>query len=192
MMEVDILMAMFSIIVMFIVALMGTLVLIVLLLFNLLLYIFESVAFYSFAKGWGSRYPWAAWVPFVRGFIKGQIAGFASGKRHFKVILLLCGIMRFIIFSPFISLGYLSVIDLIPENSYAIFILLALPIGILIFIMEVIAAYHIFQCYSPYKAVPMTVLGAIPVTSFMRHIFLFAIRKKNPVIFIDGSLYPRQ
>jgi len=167
-----------SVIVMFVALIVVLIIASFVLLVNIILYILESIAIYSFAKTHGNTKPWLAWIPYARSYLKGHIADIASGKGHFRYTLPICKV-------PWLFLFVLAFGDTFPadaaiEGNVTLFVVSAISIFIVNFVMEAIVAYHMFNYYHPLKATTLTILSAIPGTSFLRRIFLFTIRKRQP------------
>ncbi len=156
---------------------------------SLVLYILYSVGLYKLAKNRGMSNCFIAWIPVVRSFMLGAIVDDIEIKRSGK------GYWRFIflggcLFNSFFAgmpktISYLELLTS-PEFSPGIMSaylgagLFAALVSIAIYVLELVLMYKIFQQYRPESNVLFTVLGAIPVTMFLRYIFIFVVRNDNP------------
>lgn len=144
----------------------------------IVLYILESRAIHVIVRNRSGGNPWAAWIPFARVFMRGRIADNITGKSCFRYILPVGKIMMFAMLGVVFG-ELLNLVDFSDGLLYCA-VLLIMPVGLVVFVMEVIAAHYIFKKYHPRRAALFTVLSAIPLTAFLRKIFLFVIRNKQP------------
>ncbi|MCL2820770.1 MAG: hypothetical protein FWD38_08100 [Oscillospiraceae bacterium] len=144
----------------------------------IVLYVIESIAISAIIQKRGSTTPsWVAWIPFARGYTRGKIADEIKGESKYKY-LVLCSELALALITATIILdmryGFVVANDLefYFTGIYAILLISA-------YISELFAVYYIFLRYTPTKAKLYTIICAIPLTAFLRQVFLFRIRKEK-------------
>lgn len=168
----------------FLAAFFGTFFLILLFAFafGILVYVLQSLGFYTMAKNRNIPNPWLAWIPYGNLYLLGElIDDIVLGIKGAKVILLVLGFAN-----VGLAIGaYFPLIDMM-INPYNVSTDLAIMfffflLEILIYVVNIAAYYRLFKGYTS-NAVLFTVLTAIPLTSIITPFVIFAIRNNvyNP------------
>jgi len=124
-------------------------------------YILTALGLYAIAKNRGMENPWLAWIPIAQFYIIGAIVKELKFGSSFTIpkmeLVLPLGALAMAI------LGWIPVLGWLLGIAYAI--------------VAVYSLYVLYQKYVPQQAVLYTVLSCIGLFP----IFIFVIRKKNPV-----------
>lgn len=171
--------------------------------FNLVMYIFQSVAYCSVANRRGINHGWLAWLPLGREWITGCIADqykYTTTRKATKfrvamLVLSICAIVLNGIFSG-VSVANMasymeSLTEAIMEDSFEKFMSLSVATGtisgimsfltsclsIAIYVMQQIMLYYYYSSCCPKAKVALLILGILfPITI---PFFLFFNRKKD-------------
>lgn len=173
-------------------------------LYNLLVYILQSVGFYSVAKRRGIHHAWLGWIPVANMWVLGSIADqwrFVSkgkvtkNRRTLLVLQILIAVFFVVLFIGAVFL-VVSAADAMMYGSdpsfefmaSAVVVLVAyfamLVIAIILTVFQYIALYGYFASCNPNNAVAFIVLGIL--FSFLLPYFIFFGRKG------DLGMPPRQ
>jgi len=124
-------------------------------------YILTALGLYAIAKNRGMENPWLAWIPIAQFYIIGAIVKELKFGDSFTIPKM----------ELVLPLGCLavSILSWIPVLRWLLWIAYA--------VVAVYSLYILYQKYVPEQAVLYTVLSCIGLFP----IFIFVIRKKNPV-----------
>lgn len=133
---------------------------------GIVLYIFQSLAFYTIAKNRNIPNPWMAWVPFCSGYLVGKIGDYYdlrdTGKSHNYALWILCLLIGAFV-APFtIILAFLSWFAIIAAA-----------------VLEYVCIYKFLKNVNPDSAVVMLVLSII--FSVAQPFILFSQRNKADI-----------
>lgn len=138
----------------------------IVLLFCLILYIFNSIGIMTIARNRGLNNPWLVWIPFVGGYTLGAIADDISARQGGS------GIFRFLLLGG----GIFNLLS----GLLGWFSGIASLVSIAVYVITVVALNKMFQAYRPHSSTVWTVFCAIPFTCFMQSIFPFVMRNNQP------------
>ena len=130
---------------------------------GIVLYVFESLAFYKIAKNRNIPNPWMAWIPFCSGYLIGKIGDYydlkLTGKSHNFAIWILCLLIGGAVAPLTVILAFLSPCAIIAA-----------------LVLEYICIYKFLKNVNPENSVVMLVLGII--FSVAMPFILFSQRNK--------------
>lgn len=171
----------------------------VVLLFTVVGYIFQSLGLYTIAKRRGIQHPWLAWIPWVAPY---WIAGSVSDQYHYvthgevknrRIIVLVLVIVSMVlsgISSASIGSQWIETLEYIAEENangadydyYAtarlgILDLVAGAVSIALFVFWHMSLFDLYNSCDPRYSTVFLVLGII--FGFLTPFFIFACRKKD-------------
>jgi hypothetical protein len=169
-------------------------------------YVFSALAIYTIAQRRGIKNPWLAWIPMVNVWILGSISDqyryVAKGEvKNKRKILLGVNILNFILTWVAVIKMIVTVVGVIVGETYltdemeairqilvsvAFFAPVAI-LGIVGFVVEIMALYDLYSSCEPANNVLYLVLSLVPgINTVARPLFLFLCREK------DGGMPPRR
>jgi hypothetical protein len=169
-------------------------------------YVFSALAIYTIAQRRGIKNPWLAWIPMVNVWILGSISDqyryVAKGEvKNKRKILLGVNILNFILTWAAVIKMIVTVVGVIVGETYltdemeairqilvsvAFFAPVAI-LGIVGFVVEIMALYDLYSSCEPANNVLYLVLSLVPgINTVARPLFLFLCREK------DGGMPPRR
>lgn len=169
-------------------------------------YVFSALAIYTIAQRRGIKNPWLAWIPMVNVWILGSISDqyryVAKGEvKNKRKILLGVNILNFILTWVAVIKMIVTVVGVVVGETYltdemeairqilvsvAFFAPVAI-LGIVGFVVEIMALYDLYSSCEPANNVLYLVLSLVPgINTVARPLFLFLCREK------DGGMPPRR
>lgn len=169
-------------------------------------YVFSALAIYTIAQRRGIKNPWLAWIPMVNVWILGSISDqyryVAKGEvKNKRKILLGVYILNFVLTWVAVIKMIVTVVGVIVGETYltdemeairqilvsvAFFAPVAI-LGIVGFVVEIMALYDLYSSCEPANNVLYLVLSLVPgINTVARPLFLFLCREK------DGGMPPRR
>ena len=169
-------------------------------------YVFSALAIYTIAQRRGIKNPWLAWIPMVNVWILGSISDqyryVAKGEvKNKRKILLGVNILNFILTWVAVLKMIVTVVGVVVGETYltdemeairqilvsvAFFAPVAI-LGIVGFVVEIMALYDLYSSCEPANNVLYLVLSLVPgINTVARPLFLFLCREK------DGGMPPRR
>ena len=165
--------------------------------YSLLVYILQSLGFYTVAQRRGIHHPWLAWIPFgvvwIMGSISDQYQYVAKGKvkNRRKVLLglaiassvIMIVLLVAVIFLVFAAMGteFDPTMDesalILPLILTVVTELVLIVVGIISMVFQYVCYYDLFQSCNPDSSATLLVLGIF--FSFLLPYFVFAVRKKD-------------
>ena len=132
-------------------------------IYMLITYIFESISLQAFSKNLKYKYPILAWLPFYNKYILGKI----SGTYRLGILLSVSSLITFILGIYIFEGGTFGYIFII------FFVLLLLN-----FILDLVITHKIFKKYIIKYSDILTVFSVLSL-GFLRPIFMFIIRNRK-------------
>lgn len=165
--------------------------------YSILVYILQSLGYYTVANRRGIKHPWMAWLPVCNMWIMGSISdqyqyvckGKVTNRRKVLIGLTIAMFALMLVFfvAFFIGIfsGFMSEFDMnVSESHMAIPLIIALVayvvmlvISIVLTVFQYVTVYDLFASCSPNNAVAFLVLSIF--FSFLLPFFVFAVRKKD-------------
>ena len=169
-------------------------------------YVFSALAIYTIAQRRGIKNPWLAWIPMVNVWILGSISDqyryVAKGEvKNKRKILLGVYILNFVLTWVAVIKMIVTIVGVVVGETYltdemeairqilvsvAFFAPVAI-LGIVGFVVEIMALYDLYSSCEPANNVLYLVLSLVPgINTVARPLFLFLCREK------DGGMPPRR
>ena len=165
--------------------------------YSILVYILQSLGFYTIANRRGIHHPWMAWLPIVNMWILGSIAdqyryvakGQVKSRRKTLVGLMIAlYVLLFVMLGSMIALlitGIGSEFDMaisdagmaVPLIIFAVSYVAMMVVAIVTTVYQYICLYDLFCSCNPNNAVAFLVLSIF--FNFLLPYFVFACRKKD-------------
>lgn len=165
--------------------------------YSIMVYIFQSLGFYTIANRRGIHHPWLAWLPIGNMWILGSIAdqyqyvakGQVKNRRKTLIGLMIAlYVILFVMLGGLIALmvaGIGSEFDMgitdsamaVPLIIIAVSYVALLVVAIVATVYQYICLYDLFYSCNPNNAVAFLVLGIF--FGFLLPYFIFACRKKD-------------
>ena len=169
-------------------------------------YVFSALAIYTIAQRRGIKNPWLAWIPMVNVWILGSISDqyryVAKGEvKNKRKILLGVNILNFVLTWAAVIKMIVTVVGVIVGETYltdemeairqilvsVAFLAPVAILGIVGFVVEIMALYDLYSSCEPANNVLYLVLSLVPgINTVARPLFLFLCREK------DGGMPPRR
>jgi hypothetical protein len=169
-------------------------------------YVFSALAIYTIAQRRDIKNPWLAWIPMVNVWILGSISDqyryVAKGEvKNKRKILLGVNILNFILTWVAVIKMIVTIVGVVVGETYltdemeairqilvsvAFFAPVAI-LGIVGFVVEIMALYDLYSSCEPANNVLYLVLSLVPgINTVARPLFLFLCRDK------DNGMPPRR
>lgn len=136
----------------------------------IVMYVFTALSLYTMAKNKGCEHSWFAWIPFLNGYLEGELIGDTVP-----------------LFSSDVDIPYAKWI--LSIGSIIVAALVQIPyigwvISVLFLIYGYLTMYRLYRLYNSERAVLFTVLSII--FSVCMPFFLFSMRNNDPVEYRDS------